>query len=423
MTALPSAAFSLFLMALSLARIVIGIWLFTAPLTLRDEVRVRIPAGLVGLLVVYIILSSTLLIPLSSWSGLGFSLGQLTVFSLLLLASVGTVLAIYDTSIWTALFCCSAGYTIQNLASGATELVWSLIGGGAPGTADFYTPARFVISAISMVVVYGITYLLITRRLRREGLERIEDRSMIAMMAIVILVIIGFDIVIKWLTEQGIAIGAMVFLRIFHGLACIFTIAMEFQLIVTRRAEAARDTLQAVISEQERQYEQSRETVAAVNARLHDIRHNIARISADGGVENSVIRDIVREISIYDTKVRTGNEALDVVLSEKRLMLEREGVGLTCVADGAALSFMAPADIYTLFAALLDRLAASGATSISLVVREALGSASIHVECNGTAPPEPWPDAVRGIAHRYGGTFSASEADGSIPIDVPFPTQ
>ena len=421
MTALPSAAFALFVMALSLARIVLGIWLFTAPLTLRDGGHARIPASLAGLLAVYIILSSTLLIPLSSWSGLGFSLGQLAVFSLLLLASVGTVLAIYDTSIWTALFCCSAGYTIQNLASGATELVWSLFGGGVPGTADFLTPARFAVSAITMFVVYGVTYLLITRRLRSEGLERIEDRSMIAMMAVVILVIIGFDIVIKWLTEQGIVIGAMVFLRIFHGLACVFTIAMEFQLLITRRAEAARDTLQAVISEQERQYEQSRETVAAVNARLHDIRHSIARISADGGVESNVIRDIVREISIYDTKIRTGNEALDVVLSEKRLMLEREGIGLTCVADGAALSFMAPADIYTLFAALLDRLAASGATSISLVVRDTLGSTSIHIECNGANSSSAWPDSARGIVHRYGGTFSVSEQDGILQVNALFP--
>lgn len=416
-----SAAYSLLLMALSVGRIVLGILLVTAPLPLRDGAKARIPASLIGMLAVYLLLAVAVLLPSSAMSGAWFFVGQLLTFSLLLIAFVGAVLAVYDTNIWTALFCCSAGYTVQNLASGTVELVWALMGGASPRSETFNSPERLGISALCTAAVYLAAYLLITRYLRRDGLERIEDRSMIAMMAVVILVIIGFDLVIKWLVEQGIAVGAMVFLRIFHGLACIFTLTMEFQLLVTRRTQAERDTLQAVLSEQERQYAQSRETVAAVNARMHDIRHAIVRLGAEEGVDAGLLKDMMREISVYDTKVRTGNEALDIALSEKRLMLERAGIALTCVADGTALAFMAPADTYTLFCALLDTVAETGATSISLVVREALGSASVHLECNGSARAITWPTAIRGIAGRYGGTFSAFEKDGALHANILFP--
>lgn len=409
------------IMAASLGRIVLGVLLLTAPLPLRDGARVRIPTTLAGLLAIYALLSIALLLPASTMPNIWFFIGQLLTFSLLLIAFVGAVLAVYDTNIWTALFCCSAGYTIQNLASGTTEFVWALIGGASVRSQDFNSPERLGISALCTAAVYLAAYLLITRYLRRDGLERIEDRSMIAMTAVVILVIIGFDLVIKWLVEQGIAIGAMVFLRIFHGLACIFTLTMEFQLLVTRRTQAERDTLQAVLSEQERQYAQSRETVAAVNARMHDIRHAIVRLGVEEGVDAGLLKDMMREISVYDTKVRTGNEALDIALSEKRLMLERAGIALTCVADGTALAFMAPADTYTLFCALLDTVAETGATSISLVVREALGSASVHLECNGTGEGVTWPTAIRGIAGRYSGTFSAFEKDGALHANILFP--
>lgn len=412
---------SVLVMTASLCRIVLGILLLTAPLPLRDGARVRIPATLAGLLAIYALLSIALLLPASTMPDIWFFIGQLLTFSLLLISLVGAVLIVYDTNVWTALFCCAAGYTVQNLASGTVELVWALMGGASPRSEAFNSPERLVISALCTAVVYGAAYLLITRYLHREGLGRIEDRSMILVMAVVIFVIIGFDLVIKWLVEQGIAMGAMVFLRIFHGLACAFTLTMEFELLVRRRTEAERDTLQAVITEQERQYEQSRETVAAVNARMHDIRHTIARLGADEGVDAGLLKDMVHEISVYDTKVRTGNEALDIALSEMRLMLERAGVALTCVADGTALAFMAPADTYTLFCSLLDTIASTGATSISLVVREALGSVSIHVECNGSAAIDEWPDAVNGLVRRYGGTFSSLEQNGSVHANILFP--
>ena len=59
-------------------------------------------------------------------------------------------------------------------------------------------------------------------------------------------------------------------------------------------------------------------------------------------------------ISIYDSNVKTENEALDIILTEKSLQCARHNIQLSCIAAGKELSFMANADLYSLFGNLID---------------------------------------------------------------------
>ena len=129
----------------------------------------------------------------------------------------------------------------------------------------------------------------------------------------------------------------------------------------------------------------------------------------------------IRTVEVYDSKVRTGNEALDTALTEQRLRFERAGVSLACVADGAALSFMAPADVYTFFSAALESVLEARPASASLVVRQALGTTSVHVEGSKTTLEGTLPQQARDVVARYQGTLSTSERDGSFHVNALFP--
>lgn len=415
-------AFSALLLALTLGRIALGIWLFTAPLPLRDGSRWRASAAIACLYVFYAALLVMTTTGAGARSGSAFLLAQFITFSLLLLAFVVAVLAVYDTNVWSALFCCSAGYTVQNLATGATELVCSLLKLSSHASGE-PVPARIAVAFACTCVAYGPAYVIITRRNMRTGLGRIDNRSMIGMMVVTILVIIGFDLVIKWLTETGIATSAMVLLRMFHGLACLFTLVMEFELLINSRLAAERNVMEQVLAERERQYEAARENIAAIDARVHDIRHAIGRMASADGLGAGELRELLREVAVYDSRVQTGNEALDTTLTEQRLRFERAGVGLSCIADGTALGFMAPADVYALFSTLLDAVLATGTTSASLVVRETLGSASIHVEHVGAAPSDKGLQPVRDIVARYQGTLTVMERGGASHTNALFPAR
>lgn len=167
-------------------------------------------------------------------------------------------------------------------------------------------------------------------------------------------------------------------------------------------------------------------------------------------MDAAVLADIAREVSVYDATVRTGNEALDTILTEKRLVCEGEGITLTCMADGHALDFLAPAELYALFGNALDnaieatRRVPEGGRSISVNVRQAIGMAVIHVEntCAGTAVfvdglPQTTKRAasgardtanhgigtrsMRALAERHDGLFSAAQRGNIFCLDITLP--
>ena len=60
------------------------------------------------------------------------------------------------------------------------------------------------------------------------------------------------------------------------------------------------------------------------------------------------------EIKAYEVQNKTGNQVLDIILTTKGLQCQKQGISLTCVAEGAELEFMHPMDISALFGNALD---------------------------------------------------------------------
>ena len=107
--------------------------------------------------------------------------------------------------------------------------------------------------------------------------------------------------------------------------------------------------------------------------RFHDIRHQIRHLSdgsepGEGYVDRELLADIAREVRIYDASVTTGNEALDVLLTEKRLTGEHEDIAFSCIVDGEALSFMGPSDLYARARSCASRMMRSTSSSMRLAV-------------------------------------------------------
>lgn len=57
---------------------------------------------------------------------------------------------------------------------------------------------------------------------------------------------------------------------------------------------------------------------------------------------------------IYDSNAITGNESLDILLTEKRLKCNSDGIVFSCIADGKLLNFLRPSEISVFFGNALD---------------------------------------------------------------------
>ncbi|MFR6161631.1 MAG: ATP-binding protein [Mediterraneibacter gnavus] len=64
--------------------------------------------------------------------------------------------------------------------------------------------------------------------------------------------------------------------------------------------------------------------------------------------------EIQDSIQIYEAMVKTGNDVLDTILTEKSLACKANNIVVSCVADGEGLEFLHPVDLYTIFGNAMD---------------------------------------------------------------------
>ena len=378
--------------------------------------------------------------------------GQGVVFALAPFAMTLAVAACLRTSFWEALFCCTSAYTMQNLATGLDGFV--RVACSQAGARIDTIPFGILCPIATTATVFVPCYLLLIRRIDRAHLVGTQDRGMLLVMLVVVLVTVVFDMINKVLPFFGVAIPYVLALRVVHGSTCAFILFAEFEMIYNKRLVADTEALSHMVEASKRQYEASRENIEAINLKCHDLKHQIHELR-DGSrkVDAQALDEIERAVGIYDATVKTGNEALDTILTEKSLLCERERIALTCIADGEALGFMAPSDLYSLFGNLLDnaiesamQIADNGRRSISLVVRKSAGMLVIHEENWAPAEIEFAGDtpitskitengqrdttshgfgirSMRLVADRYGGSLSVRAEGGTFKLDILIPLE
>ena len=114
------------------------------------------------------------------------------------------------------------------------------------------------------------------------------------------------------------------------------------------------DIMKGMLYAERRQHKLSEDTIALINMKCHDLKHQVSALCRQGQVDPALMEEIGQTVAVYDSDVQTGNGALDVVLTEKSFRCEREHISFSCMLDGRLFDFMAAADIYSLFGNALD---------------------------------------------------------------------
>ncbi|MBR3768915.1 MAG: sensor histidine kinase [Lachnospiraceae bacterium] len=106
---------------------------------------------------------------------------------------------------------------------------------------------------------------------------------------------------------------------------------------------------------EQEQYEISRENIALINQKCHDLKHQIRAIRYMNRDEiDAYIKEVEDSIAIYESIVKTGNEVLDTILTEKSLYCKERGITVSCVADGSQMGFINTIDLYAILGNALD---------------------------------------------------------------------
>lgn len=106
---------------------------------------------------------------------------------------------------------------------------------------------------------------------------------------------------------------------------------------------------------EQEQYQLSKENIALINQKCHDLKHQIRAIRNCSKEDmDKYLDEIEDSVRIYEAIVKTGNEVLDTILTEKSLYCKEQGITVSCVADGSQMEFINTVDLYAVLGNALD---------------------------------------------------------------------
>ncbi len=276
---------------------------------------------------------------------------MVTVFTMFLL-----IFLCCDLSVVNAGFYCVRAFILGELAA---SLEWQLF---YYGLITLRLPLNMIVNLIFLVVthtlVFGLMYLL--ERKYRADVQRmyINHRELISAVIIGIsaYAISNLSYVYKNTPFSSQFPAEIFIIRTLVDLGGVGILFAYHVLLQEVGIKSEMESMQNILHMQYNNYKISEESIAMVNKKYHDLKHQIALLRAEVSSEEKLLYldQMERDIKAYEAQNKTGNKVLDTILTGKSLQCQNQGISLTCVADGVLLDFMHPMDISTLFGNALD---------------------------------------------------------------------
>lgn len=204
----------------------------------------------------------------------------------------------------------------------------------------------------TFLTVYTVIYLTAGRSMYRLGGSEIPAQN-----ALLLVVLVCILTPIFYFESQIIANYNLFFynlLNLGEIVFYFFMLLMQVQTLISAKERTELHAMQTLWVEEQRQYRLVKENIDAINIKCHDLKHQIRHLRETGQVESAYLDSLEQSVSIYNSAIQTGNETLDVVLTDKRLHCATHNVQFTCIAEGEKMNFMEVMDIFSLFGNLLD---------------------------------------------------------------------
>ncbi len=256
------------------------------------------------------------------------------------------VLVCFTETIWTVLFVTASGYIAQDLAGSLKQLMKQI-----PSIAEL-AENTFGILLVDLLC-YGGVFLLLFVLFRPFIQDREEDfnNKLKAIFSIVVLIIcIGMARLTQDNPDRNTmaAIAESSYAIIVDTLILI----LQFGVMDQARLKSHIEIMRELIHQQHMHYEASKVSAQLINEKYHDLKKMLN--SFQEVVPQEQLDRMMKSIERYDIRVNTGNDVLDVLLTQMMDLCLQRNINLTCSLGGADFSFVEEFDLYALFHNALD---------------------------------------------------------------------
>lgn len=344
-------------------------------------------------------------------------------------------------------------YTIRSFMLGEfmASIGWQIYYYGARNKAvktDLFHQAFAMV--ITYLVILGIGILLEKRNAmrNRELIIRKWELIIIFFVMLILYSLGNLSYVVTGTPFTTVHTSELFIIRTVIDFAAVSMLYLYHELMLQTVETIEARTLKNMYEMQYSQYQIQEESMALVNQKYHDLKHQILALKAGASVDTDDYLDkMLQDIKRYETSYNTGNRVLDTILSAEAMKCQARGIELTCVADGSILSFMDPMDISALFGNALDnaiegteKIADKQERLIHMAIDRQKSFVRIYVENRYTGkikfrhnlPLTTKADtnyhgfgikSMKRIAEKYDGSIQAEANDGWFRLSILIPTK
>jgi len=286
----------------------------------------------------------------------------------------------FECDLLSALYCGAAAYAAQHTFNRVFDLVILSTG----------LEKGITYNGVYLLLIFAVLALMVlsfTRRINRNTVKYMANRKILSVSGMILVCTVVLTALWR-ANKEGLSTVQQVIMDLYDMAACVGALVILHNIFKMDEMKHEAAVIQEMWNQERKQLALSQETVRMLNLKCHDMRHLLRLISAQQDDSTQREIDSIRElIDVYDSRVDTGNDVLNLLLAEKGLLCQKEKIRLNCVADGQRLNHMEKPDIYSLFGNALDnaieavRLVENpDMRIITLTVVGAMGMTSVCVE-------------------------------------------
>lgn len=321
-----------------------GILILCSKRNARPHIWLRYALCFVGAVVIAVILSWLM--------GRDRRLPETMVYGILTVcAIVWSMICFHNTPLRWFYNSCSALLLCQTYSIFSSMIVFML------GKTDQYERANIIpmvlIRFFVLVLVYCSLYFLFLRKIQEDvefELRPLPTALMFVMTGMIFSYLGDTARVLKLRQGEWEYIRLCLIWAIF----CITMLAFFYYIWDdSRKLAAERSAVQAKQGRIE-QLQVFNELITDVNIRIHDLKHQVMALSEEGGPSPEAVAHLADTISGYDSFVWTGNDMLDMLLTEKNMRCRANRIQAVFSVDGEQLAGFTTEELASLFGNAID---------------------------------------------------------------------
>lgn len=360
------------------------------------------------------------------------------VFLLVFTYFVICAMLLYKTNWFGLLILTSGAWAMQHMAWNLLLLFFDEI----LADVDLVNPLPLVLYLLFYAITFVGFGVLFYRRKDMLKFDRFDLKTLIGSLILLVTSVFLSYYVAQWNWATRLYSVCITVVCILIDIGFFDKTKYEFE---KAQIENDNNALKMMINEQAKLYEIHRQNYDLLNAKIHDVKHQIKVIKSLGPeAQKAYLSDLEKVIDIYGNSAKTGNSILDVILNEKSLYCYSKNIPFTYICDGKAVDVLKAEDLMPLFGNLIDNAIEAASKEkeedrfIKLTAMNKKNFLCIHIEncCTGKVNfAGALPSTTKGdinehgygsksiqfIVNKYHGTFEFKKIDDVFSVNISIP--